>query len=100
MAYYDFIVKKEHHFLQNIFTEDKLKKSYSICDLKTYEYFERFIYVINCLIIKKKKYSIETKLEDIEDEEVIDFMENGSFETFDELFNLITQHKTKKCQYS
>ena len=36
MSYLDFLIKKEYSFLKNIFDEDDLKKSKSICDLETY----------------------------------------------------------------
>ena len=36
MSYLDFLIKKEYAFLKNIFDEDDLKKSKSICDLETY----------------------------------------------------------------
>ena len=33
MTYYDFMVKKEHYFLRNIFTKRELQTSYRICNL-------------------------------------------------------------------
>ena len=34
-SYCDFIIKKEHHFLQNIFSKEKLQSSDTICNLET-----------------------------------------------------------------
>ena len=36
MSYLDFLIRKEYAFIRNIFDEDDLKQSKSICDLKTY----------------------------------------------------------------
>ena len=36
MSYLDFLIRKEYAFLRNIFDEDELKQSKSICDLETY----------------------------------------------------------------
>ena len=36
MSYYDFVVKKQFHFLENIFTKEELKSSDTICDLERY----------------------------------------------------------------
>ena len=36
MSYLDFLIRKEYAFIKNIFDENELKQSKSICNLKTY----------------------------------------------------------------
>ena len=36
MSYLDFLIRKEYAFLRNIFDEDELKQSKSICNLESY----------------------------------------------------------------
>ena len=95
LSYYDFTVKKEHHFLRNIFTESELESSPTIQNLENYyELFEKFMWISGNLITKK--YSANADIEDIENDLImIDFMNQGGFETFDELLTLISPHKVK-----
>ena len=47
MSYLDFLIKKEYAFLKNIFDEDDLKKSKSICNLETYyDKMQLFLHLI------------------------------------------------------
>ena len=93
MSYYDFIAKKEHHFLRNTFTEEALQTSKNISSLNTfYEFFDRFIYISTCLATKK--YSTETNLQEIEDDLIMtNIINECSFDTYDELLTEILQHK-------
>ena len=95
LPYCDFTVKKEHHFLRNIFTESELESSPTIQNLENYyEFFEKFMWISANLVTKK--YLAKTNNEDIEDGLIMeDFMNQGDFETFDELFTLISQLKVK-----
>ena len=54
MSYSDFVIQKEHKFLRNIFSEEKLSTSVALKDFPTYhKIFSRFlrvaIYLQNCL---------------------------------------------------
>ena len=54
MSYSDFVIRKEHKFLRNIFSEEELSTSNALKDFKTYpEKFSKFlciaIYLQNCL---------------------------------------------------
>ena len=58
-------------------------------------FFEKFMWISASLVTKN--YSSETDLEDIGDVDRImkEFMDKCCFETFGELFDLISQHKIK-----
>ena len=93
-SYYDFTVKKEHHFLRNIFTESELKSCPSIQNLKSYyELFEKFMWISANLVTKK--YSDQTDFENLGDPIMQDFKNECGFETFGELSFSISQHKVK-----
>ena len=93
MLYCDFIIKKEYHFLHNIFSKEELAMSESICDLETYYmHFEMFIYICAHLCVKCNKKS---SMEDLTDEKIIDFMANAQVSDFETLFQEISDMKTK-----
>ena len=80
MSYYDFIIKKEDHFFQNIFTNEELKMSESICDLDTYyRCFEMFVYICTHLCVK---YSKNFPMNMLKDEEIINFMANVAWKCY------------------
>ena len=83
MTYYDFIVKKQHLFLRNVYDDDVLKSSKQIKDLKTY--YESFNKVVHCAIFSDKYYSIDSDIFDIDHDCMI--------RDVDELYDVI--HKTK-----
>ena len=50
MAYFDFVVRKEHHFLRNILDPDELKLSRNMKNIEVYlAAFKRFIKIITVL---------------------------------------------------
>ena len=70
-SYCDFVIKKEHHFLQNIFSKEVLKWSESIFDSETYyRFFKTFIYISTHLCLK---YNKESLIENVDDEEILKF---------------------------
>ena len=90
-SYTDFIIKKEHHFLQNIFSKVELESSATICNLETYyEFFKKFIYVVTHLCVKSTKNS---QIENVEDKQILDFMQNDCYDSFFELFERISEIK-------
>ena len=79
--------------MRNIFTESELNSSLTISNLENYfDHFEKFIKTSTSLITKK--HSTGTNIEDIQNNLImIDFMNQGGFETFDKFLTLISQHK-------
>ena len=84
LSYYDFTVKKEHHFLRNIFTESELKSWRNIQNLEGYyEFFQKFMWISANLVTKK--YSDQTDFENLDDPIMQELMNECGFETFGEL---------------
>ena len=97
MSYYDFVVKKEYHFLQNIFTNEELEMSESICNLETYnKCFEMFIYICAQLCVKYNKNSL---MENFQDKKVINFIANAQVSDFQTLFEEIKDMKIKGINF-
>ena len=83
LTYYDFTIKKEHHFLRNIFTENELKSSPTNKTLTIYyDFFQKFMQITANLLTKK--YSDKANIEDLDNPIMVDFMNGCSFETIDE----------------
>ena len=58
MSYLDFLIKKEYAFLKNIFDEDELKKSKSICNLETcYDKMQLYLHLIRVSEVELKSAS-------------------------------------------
>ena len=94
MSYYDFTIKKDHHFLRNIFSTEELVSSENMEDVKSYyKTFKKYMRIVTYLVTKK--YSSETDIYTIDDPIMEDFLRKGGFDTFDELFFAISQHKVK-----
>ena len=100
MIYHDFVVRKEHLFLRNIYDTDVLKEAEQIKDLKTYyEDFKRFV---NCATLIGKYYNQESDIYDIDHYCVEEFLRvdlDGELESFEELYDLINETKIKKSQF-
>ena len=65
MSYLDFLIKKEYSFLKNIFDEDDLKKSKSICNLETYyDKMQLFFHLIKVSEIKLRSASFFNEIYD------------------------------------
>ena len=97
MTYCNFVIKKEYHFLQNIFTYKELKISNSVCDLETYyKFFETFLYVCVHLCVKyNKSYPINM----LKDEKNINFMVKAQVGDFETLFKAISEKKVKNINF-
>ena len=58
MPYLDFLIRKEYAFLKNIFDEDDLKKSKSICNLETYyDKMQLYLHLIRVTEVELKSAS-------------------------------------------
>ena len=92
-TYLDFIVRKKHAFIGNIFVQNELKQSIPISTIeKFHESFRKVLQVISLL---QTNYSSESDLEDISDDCIAEFVEDKSFESFSELFLKIENTKVK-----
>ena len=88
MSYCDFVIKKEHHLLRIIFSNEELKLSESICDLETYyRFLKTFIYVSTHLCLK---YNKEPVTQDADDEKILSFMHKSEHDNL--------KHYLKKFQ--
>ena len=97
MSYYDFVVKKEYHFLQNIFSSEELEMSEKICNLEAYYmHFEMFIYVCAYLCVK---YNKKSSIEYLTDEKIINFMANAQVSDFETLFQESKNMKIKGVNF-
>ena len=65
MSYLDFLIKKEYAFLKNIFDEDDLKKSKSICNLETYyDKMQLYLHLIRVSEVEVKSASFFSDISD------------------------------------
>ena len=97
MSDYDFVIKKEYHFLQNIFTDKELQVCESICDLETYYIpFEMSDYICAHLCVK---YNEKSLMKNLQDEKIINFMVNAQVGDFQTLFQEITDMKIKSIHF-
>ena len=64
MSYLDFLIKKKYSFLKNIFDEDDLKKSKSICNLETYDEMQLFLHLIKVNEIELRSASFFNEISD------------------------------------
>ena len=74
MSYYDFAIKKEHHFLRNIFSTEELLLSKNMKDIESYY-----------KTLKKYKRTITylvTEVDTIDDSIMEDFFKKGGFDFF------------------
>ena len=64
-SYLDFLIKKEYSFLKNIFDENHLKESKSICNLENYyDKMQLFLYLIKVSEIELKSASFFNEISD------------------------------------
>ena len=72
MSYLDFLIRKEYAFLRNIFDEEELKQSKSICDIETYwNQMKLYLHLIKVSEIELKSANF---FSDISDEMLLDFL--------------------------
>ena len=72
MSYLDFLIRKEYAFIRNIFDEDDLKQSKSICDLKTY--WNKIKLYIHLLRVSEMELKSAYFYSDINDELLKNFL--------------------------
>ena len=85
MTYGDFIIRYEHKFLRNIYTNDQIKKSHHIENLQNYhEILRKFLSISVELLSMLNNYNRH----DETNFEVIEFIENiFTGDTIDEIKN-------------
>lgn len=65
--------------------------------MKTFEkYHQGFRSVLQIVLLLNSRYSIQSNIEDISDEFIVQFVEENCFENFEELFSEIDEDKTCK----
>ena len=72
MSYSDFLIRKEYAFLRNIFDEDDLKQSKSICNLETY--WNKMKLYFHLIRVSKMELKSANFFSDIDDELLQDFL--------------------------
>ena len=72
MSYLDFLIRKEYAFLRNIFDEDELKKSKSICNLETY--WNKMNLYIHLIKVSEMELKSANFFSDISDELLLEFL--------------------------
>ena len=72
MSYLNFLIRKEYAFLRNIFDEDDLKQSKSICNLKTY--WDKMKLYIHLLRVSEMELKSAYCYSDINDELLKNFL--------------------------
>ena len=85
MSYGDFVIKKEHMFLRNIFSKEQLSKSLSI---STFESFHKhFIEFLEIVIFLEEGINSLLRISDCSYPNLIVFIEKhfGDFSTFDKI---------------
>ena len=88
MSYCDLNVRKEHHFLNDIFSKEEMKLSRSICNLESYyKEFELFLYVCGNLCLNYTKNYLVNMLRD---KKILDFLNNSNGDGFEDLFKQIS----------
>ena len=95
MTYDDFIIRYEHKFLRNIYTNDQIKFSHHIENLQNYyEIFQKFISTSVGLLSMLNNYNINDEM----NFEVSEFIEeNFVNDTIDEIKNRIMQTEIKNA---
>ena len=80
----DFVIEKEHSFIQNMFDHDELKLSKNIETLEKYD--ASFKKMLRIIVLLNTKYSKESDVENISDDHIIEFINEYDFESFEDLF--------------
>ena len=64
--------------------------------MKTFEkYHQGFRSVLRIVLLLNSRYSIQSNIEDISDEFIVQFVEENCFENFEELFSEIDETKIR-----
>lgn len=64
--------------------------------MKTFEkYHQGFRSVLQIVLLLNSRYSIQSNIEDISDEFIVQFVEENCFENFEELFSEIDETKIR-----
>ena len=75
MTYFDFVVKKEHSFVRNIFDSDELS---AFDEIKTLENFKLFLQIV---LLLNNTYAVESGIKDISDDCIANFVEKNEIES-------------------
>ena len=93
MSYLDFLIRKEYTFIKNIFDENELKQSKSICNLKTY--WQMMKLYIHLLKVAEMELKSANFFSDIDDELLQKFLIDYCDGYEDDVAGLIEQEIKK-----
>ena len=91
MTYLDYVIKKEHCFIRNIFDPDHLSQSKNLKSFETY--FESFKLLLRILALLDNVYTNDSDIEDISHECLVQFLSENDIEIFEELFLEVSNTK-------
>ena len=101
ITYLNFVIKREHAFIRNVFEPEDLRKTDKVKTLESY--FDNFNLFLQLLALLDSSYSSESDIEDICDECVANFVEENNIESFNELYleakNVYSRKKTETAQF-
>ena len=85
MSYGDFIIKKEHMFLRNIFSEDELKKSAALCSFESFH--KHFIEFLEIVIFMEEGLNACSHFSDCSYPSLVKFIEThlNEFDSFEQV---------------
>lgn len=92
MIFYNFVVKKEHFFLRNIFNEDDFKNLDAIKYIETY--YKNFKRLIECSLLLHKYYNRDSEINNVDHDCIETFIKNdlnNEYVNFGELYDAINE---------
>ena len=96
MSYTDFLIRKEHKFLRNIYTQGDLLKSENLKDLESYYFaFKKFL---NIIIFMKDALKDSVDFNNIIDDDLKKFLMTFCSDYFDDIVGLISEIKQVKIK--
>ena len=98
MTYFDFVVRKEHSKIRNIFDEDELVNCKEIKTLQNY--YDNFKLFLQIVLLLNNSYPSESDIEDISDNCIVDFVEENEIESFQEPYLEISNMEIKNISFS
>ena len=88
--------KKNIYFLRNVYSEQELKQSERINDLK--QYYEAFEYFLHIVVLLNKYYNKDSEIEFVDHDVMENFLDvtlNSQYDSFLELHKAIEDFKIK-----
>ena len=95
MTYGDFLIKKEHMFLRNIFSKEELEKSAPLCNLESFH--KHFMQFLEIVIFLEHAINSSLQFADCTFPSLNEFIEAhfGEFESFEEVKTIIQNVEVK-----